>query len=101
MKNTLLWALLVPVVALFIGCGPVDMQDDANLSTNNISAEIIDQNMDNGDGLNLSEDSKNDYWLNYYIPSAYYYYTGPYSWGSSYPYCFGSLYYPYYYGWRL
>jgi hypothetical protein len=101
MKSKLLWALIVPVAAMFIGCGPVDMQqqDDANLK--DISSEIVDQNIDGIDGMNLSEDSKSDYWLNFYIPSAYYYYSGPFSWGSSYPYCFSSLYYPYAYGWGL
>lgn len=118
MKIKFVLALIVPVSAFIMSCGPTDMQSDNSFNTNDLSAEIVDQNIDGVDNLNLSEETKSDYWLGYYIPSSYHYYTAPYYWGSYYPFYYGkgyysglgygigyghgygSFYYPYYAGWR-
>ncbi len=85
MKNKIILALIVPVAAFIVSCGPVDMQDGANFNVIDSSAVVGDHTIDATAGLNLSEEAKNDWWLGLYIPAAFSYYRPPFFWGSYYP----------------
>lgn len=87
MKSRILLLLLAPVFAFFIGCGPVDNFSDNTAVQDDSSVKAVDNTVSNGDSLNLSEQNKNDWWLAYYIPSAYHFYmNNPHRFGVYYPY---------------